>query len=163
MFGAVAEYYIDNSFGREIDRHTAMMIIDQAEEDGLVHFSTNHTGDKGFLCNCCSCCCKGLGFLTQHQIASFIAPSKYQAEIDPERCTTCGTCINRCPVKAINAPEFNIEAERCIGCGLCYSSCPEDCIRMALRPVGLAPAPYQNEFELYLAGARARNIDFPFV
>ena len=162
VFGAAADYYIDNGFGREIDRGTAMAVLDQSEEAGLVHFSTNHTGDKGFICNCCPCCCKGLGFLTRHRVATFVAPSRYRAEIEGNGCTGCGACLERCPVKAIDAPGPGVDPEKCIGCGLCRVSCPEGCIRMTVRPTEPMGPAYRNEIELFMAGARARRIEFPF-
>lgn len=161
VFGDAAAYYIDNDFGREIDRAEAMAILDRTEADGLVHFSTNHVGDKGFICNCCSCCCKGLGFLTQHRIASFIAPSRYRADIDRDRCEGCGACIERCPVQAIDSADGGVDAERCIGCGLCRAACAQAAMRMLQRD-GTPSPEYRNELDLFMAGARARNIDFPF-
>jgi ferredoxin len=161
VFGDAAAYYIDNGFGREIGRAEALAILDRTEADGLVHFSTNHVGEKGFICNCCGCCCKGLGFLTQHRIATFIAPSRYRAEIDHDRCEGCGACAQRCPVQAIDLSNGGADAERCIGCGLCCAACGQEAVHMLQRP-GAPPPEYRNELDLFMAGARARNIEFPF-
>ncbi len=48
-----------------------------------------------------------------------------------ERCTSCGLCIETCPVEAINAGRdgiSEIDAHECIECLACVESCPEDSI-----------------------------------
>ena len=42
MFGLAADYYIENEMGREITKDEAKEILLKAEEDGLVHCSSNH-------------------------------------------------------------------------------------------------------------------------
>lgn len=51
--------------------------------------------------------------------------------IDKNQCSGCGSCFNKCPVKAISLIENDegflypvIDMKRCIKCGFCYSSCP---------------------------------------
>ena len=57
------------------------------------------------------------------------------AEVDASRCTSCGTCISRCPYGAISIQEKKVtpavvNRALCEGCGTCSADCPEDCIRM---------------------------------
>jgi heterodisulfide reductase subunit A len=57
------------------------------------------------------------------------------AEVDESRCTSCGTCVIRCPYGAINIKEKKVtpalvNRALCEGCGTCAADCPEDCIRM---------------------------------
>ncbi|MDH4068298.1 MAG: MarR family transcriptional regulator, partial [Dehalococcoidia bacterium] len=63
-FGPSADFYIDNGLGREISKDEARKILLKAEEDGLIHCSTNSAGNKAFICNCCGCCCKVMANLT---------------------------------------------------------------------------------------------------
>ena len=46
---------------------------------------------------------------------------------DPDRCTSCGLCVEHCPVEAItleyDLPVANIET--CITCFCCQEICPE--------------------------------------
>ena len=42
-------HYIENDIGREISKKEAKEILVKAEEDGLVHFSSNHSADKIFI------------------------------------------------------------------------------------------------------------------
>lgn len=48
-FGPAAEFYIENGLGREISKEEAKQILEKAEEDGLIHCSTNKTGTKTFI------------------------------------------------------------------------------------------------------------------
>lgn len=51
---------------------------------------------------------------------------------DPELCTSCGTCVNQCPVSALSisdrVPEVNVDA--CITCFCCQEICPEKAISL---------------------------------
>ena len=61
--------------------------------------------------------------------------------IDPEKCTNCGLCSNRCPVNGAvihsfskhNHPLYAINAEKCMyfkdrTCTICFDECPETAI-----------------------------------
>ncbi len=57
--------------------------------------------------------------------------SDLKPEVDPEKCTACGTCLSRCPEGAIERVEKNkafIHAHLCIGCGECVAFCPVQAI-----------------------------------
>lgn len=45
-------------------------------------------------------------------------------EIDQKRCTRCGTCVDRCPVGAIDLAIPHVDTERCILCFGCLNNCP---------------------------------------
>jgi len=49
------------------------------------------------------------------------------ARIDPERCTECGECLDRCQFNAIS-PEFVVNKIDCEGCGVCVYFCPVEAI-----------------------------------
>ncbi len=52
-------------------------------------------------------------------------------EIDTEKCTNCGTCIEVCPVDVFEKGESspNIKnPDDCIGCRACEAQCPESAI-----------------------------------
>ncbi|MDM8552544.1 ATP-binding protein [Desulfobacterales bacterium HSG2] len=57
------------------------------------------------------------------------------AEIDNERCTACGECMERCQFHAISS-DFVIDRIACEGCGVCVHFCPEDAIRFPQRICG---------------------------
>jgi MinD superfamily P-loop ATPase len=54
------------------------------------------------------------------------------AVIDPEKCTSCGTCAEVCRFDALIAGDvaYRVESLACEGCASCYYQCPEEAIRM---------------------------------
>jgi electron transport complex protein RnfB len=48
-FGPAADFYIENGLGREITKEEAKDILRKAEEEGLIHCSTNKAGTKTFI------------------------------------------------------------------------------------------------------------------
>jgi len=73
----------------------------------------------------------------------------YQAQIDPELCIGCGTCIERCQVDAIKSRKeiSKVNIKRCIGCGNCVAVCPEDAITLIKRDKVIDPA--ENEEQMF--------------
>ena len=68
----------------------------------------------------------------------------YIADVIEEDCIGCGTCVDICPMKAIELEDAvsQIDKSRCIGCGLCAHHCPEDAIKLThtgLRDVFVLP------------------------
>jgi Pyruvate/2-oxoacid:ferredoxin oxidoreductase delta subunit len=63
--------------------------------------------------------------------------TNYLAEIDPDLCIGCGTCVEKCHNQAIELNDDNI-AERieeyCVGCGVCAYFCPENAISLVEGP-----------------------------
>ncbi len=57
------------------------------------------------------------------------------AEIEPELCSQCGTCIDYCRFGAINS-EFQVNPLHCEGCGVCVDFCPEQAIRFPAQKCG---------------------------
>ncbi len=143
-----ARYTMDRGTGREITKQEALDILRMCEEKGLVHVTMNRSHAGHFICNCCSCCCQILPLVISEGL-KLVDPSRYQAEIDAERCVGCGTCVDRCHFHAIQpaaesregAEVMQVLAEKCMGCGLCQITCPEDAISLkAVRPADFIPA-----------------------
>ncbi len=164
MFGAAADYYIENGFGREITKEEAHKILARTEEEGLVHCSSNHAGQKMLICNCCGCCCKALGFINKYDVPTAVAHSNYYAQIDQRTCTGCENCLDRCQVKAIQMKDDHavVGKDRCIGCGLCASSCPTESISMIHKRPDEMPPLFLDGTALIQAIAKEKNKPFPF-
>jgi ferredoxin len=127
-----AEYGISRGTGRRLTKEEALDIVRQAEEAGLIHVVMNKQAVDHFICNCCSCCCQTMPILIEHNI-SVVEPSRFAAEVDPDLCSSCGTCVDRCFFGAITLDEEEaaaVDPEKCLGCGLCQVTCPEDAISM---------------------------------
>jgi ferredoxin len=139
-FGDFAQYYIDNKMARAISTEEALAVLDHAEASGLV-LSPSNTQELAAVCCCCPCCCPILKTSRMLPRPADIVQSYYQAQIDPDRCTACGQCIERCQMEAIKEGDDVSEMVdgRCIGCGLCVSTCPEEAISLVAKPNMEAP------------------------
>jgi ferredoxin len=52
--------------------------------------------------------------------------------VNENLCTSCGVCLDECPVGAITIAEnekASIDDEKCIRCGKCHESCPNEAVR----------------------------------
>jgi uncharacterized protein (DUF362 family)/Pyruvate/2-oxoacid:ferredoxin oxidoreductase delta subunit len=68
-----------------------------------------------------------------HIQAMFHKRTQLQPQVDSDLCTSCGTCINQCPVSALylnqdGLPQVN--ADTCITCFCCQEMCPEKAISL---------------------------------
>ncbi len=165
MFDIAADYYIENEFGREITKEEAKQILLKAEEDGLVHHSSNHADQKNFICNCCGCCCKALAHVTKHNNPDAIAKSNYYAVVDEDSCAACETCVDRCQVGAIRMEDdlAVVDKSACIGCGLCVSTCATEAISMVHKSPDEVSAIYLDDAEMVQALAKEKNKQYPFL
>ncbi len=53
------------------------------------------------------------------------------AVVDKDTCTGCASCVDVCPVDAIEMEnELAVISDACIDCGQCVDECPVDAIEM---------------------------------
>jgi len=137
-----AEYNIARGTGRKLTKDEALDIVRKAEEEGLIHVVMNKQNVDQFICNCCPCCCQTMPVLIQHNI-SVIEPSRFAAQVDPDLCSSCGVCLERCYFSAITVEEdgpAQIDRTKCMGCGLCQVTCPTEALSMTeVRPRDFVP------------------------
>ncbi len=130
----LAEYFIEQGWGKEASVDDAMRAIKMGEAAGLVRISwMNVQNGPTSLCQCCSCCCHGLRAVYGLKIPNAVAKSNFVPRIELELCTGCESCLSACPMSALTIGESN-KAQwnpvRCIGCGLCVSACPTGSIKL---------------------------------
>jgi Pyruvate/2-oxoacid:ferredoxin oxidoreductase delta subunit len=144
-FGKSARFTTEQGFMRMIDKKEALEILLQCEADGLVHkaYHPNFdvSKDETSVCNCCKCCC---GNSIDNQIGPIVNAANYLAQVDPELCVGCETCVGYCHTNAIAltaADVCEVDPARCIGCGTCAHFCPESAIQLleSDRIVRIAP------------------------
>jgi electron transport complex protein RnfB len=146
-FGSLGRYLVEAGKARLIDREEALDILRRATEEGLVHVCDNLEGSLRTICNCCPCCCAFFRVRSARGLDTY-SRSNYVARVDEESCIGCGTCEERCPVKAVqlDGQAARVDGERCIGCGVCVPACQgEGAILLRLREE-VIPPPRLQEF-----------------
>lgn len=148
--GDIAKNCLRIGVGREVSKEEALDITRQNESDGLI-LQPSNTQKVEFICACCGCCC---GMLRVHKMlpkpVDFWS-TNYYAWVDPESCTGCETCVERCQINAVSIDEnlgiSTVNLDRCLGCGNCVSSCPSEAISLLKKEKELIPP--ENSEDLY--------------
>ena len=54
------------------------------------------------------------------------------AVVNAEACSGCGSCVDACPVEAIEMKDdvAVVDADTCTDCGACVDSCPVEAITL---------------------------------
>ena len=131
QFGGEAENYISRGIGRQISKNEVFDILDKAQEAGFV-LQPGNSQQTDFICCCCGDCCNILTGLKTFPNPAYYIKARYHAEIDPELCVGCETCIERCQMNAIKMRKetSKVNPKRCIGCGNCVIVCPSEAIQL---------------------------------
>jgi NAD-dependent dihydropyrimidine dehydrogenase PreA subunit/DNA-binding Lrp family transcriptional regulator len=146
-FGKSARYVAEQGFGRIVSQEEALKLLKDSEKDGLVHKAwhphSDISRDETSICNCCEDCCGTFDWWRSGSTA-MINSTNFISIIDKDSCVGCGTCVEKCPVGAVELNGDN-KAERnpdwCIGCGVCVHFCPENAISLkeGMRKVYVPP------------------------
>jgi Pyruvate/2-oxoacid:ferredoxin oxidoreductase delta subunit len=147
QFGPGAQYAMDRLGAKHVTKEEARGVLRRAEDAGLLHMSQNTAEDIGFICNCDRWHCVVVKQALSQPKPGLMFNSGFEPKIDPELCTACGTCIERCPSEALcmgkeNVPEINFD--RCFGCASCATACPVGAIVMVSKP-GFVQPPKDTE------------------
>jgi electron transport complex protein RnfB len=126
-----AQQYIDMGIGRAITKEEALEILDKAQEAGLILQPENSLRPEAICC-CCGDCCGVIGAAKGHPRWADFYATNYYAEVDPELCQGCGTCVKRCQMEALSIVDgiAVVNLDRCIGCGNCVVSCEEKAMHL---------------------------------
>ena len=158
-FGAGAQHFIDMGRARPISLEEALKILDLAEEAGLVTQPAN-SQNPGAICNCCRDCCVQIRTLNRMARPAEMVVSNYFAVIESESCSGCGTCDDRCPMRAIGMSDeatATINLDRCIGCGLCVTTCPTGALRLQKKSEDRLAEPPSSALEQLMNIAHKRG------
>ncbi len=158
MFGSMGQYYIDKGMGREVGVDEAITLLTKAQDDGLVTQPATTQNPAG-MCNCCGDCCGVLRSLKSFPRPAEMVYSNHFAVVDPDLCTGCETCLDRCQMDAISINDeelAEINLDRCIGCGLCITTCPTEA--MLLKPKENLYTPPASTTEQMMTMAQKRGL-----
>jgi ferredoxin len=160
MLAPVEDAFAGAEVTRPVTKEEALAVLREAAGAGLVHSAVNTREGIHYICNCCTCCCGVLRGVAEFGHRGAVAPSGFRARVDPDACTACGACIDRCQFGALSiAHEACVVAEpRCVGCGLCVESCPVGALSLERRPSGSDAETPVDEREWLDRRARERGI-----
>ena len=136
-----AEYSLERGTGRALSKREAIDIVKTSEKEGLVHVVDNRQVVGHVICNCCKDCC--LNWSVMAGPKKWVAPSRFEAVVDPDLCTGCETCLERCFFDAIAVKNdlAAVDPGKCMGCGVCAVSCPTEALRLKeVRAADFVPA-----------------------
>jgi NAD-dependent dihydropyrimidine dehydrogenase PreA subunit len=143
-FGSVARSLTGHRVAREVDKAECHDLLQQARDEGLVQFGENVQRKVSFICNCCGCCCEAMIAARQFGFLNPVHTTNFLPEVDAERCSGCGKCVQACPVEAMGLVSANdakrpkrkiahLDEDQCLGCGVCVPTCNEDGLRLVPR------------------------------
>jgi heterodisulfide reductase subunit A-like polyferredoxin len=63
-----------------------------------------------------------------------LMPDRVVAELDKDKCTRCGRCIdNICTALYSEKGKIKVNEEKCTGCGGCMIACQSDAIKLVFK------------------------------
>ena len=160
MFGDMAQFYLDHNMARQVDSDEAIQILTGFQKVGLVT-QMGTAQNPGGMCNCCGDCCGFLESLNKQSKPSEMVFSNYYAAVNPDACTGCETCLDRCQMGALGMNQeetMEVNLDRCIGCGLCVTTCPEESIQLFIKPEDKRRIPPVDGIEQMMLMAKKRGI-----
>ncbi len=149
----MADFYMENGWGRSITREETLAILREGEKDGRIINVTN-SKDGESICSCCECGC-GMLWLKK----KFPGPSKdywsnYFITVDESKCGSCGSCTQKCHfgILSLKQGKLSIQTADCLGCGLCITACPKGALKLRRKPedkVYVPPETYDDAIEIW--------------
>lgn len=124
--GRMAEYYIENGIGEQIDKKRVLDILHASVDKGMV-IQTCYSKAGEIICSCSLCCCGILQANKMFPGSGSANISHYRIRFDRDSCNGCGACMDICPMQAIAQDEDGkpVTDASCVGCGNCVAKCPE--------------------------------------
>jgi len=159
-FAPIEGYFDEDPNARVVTKEEALKILREAEEAGLIHSSNNFQKGHYLICNCCTCCCGIMRGISQLGIENSVAKSDFYATVDPEMCTGCKTCVERCQFGAPSITDgiSHVDQKRCVGCGQCVMTCPSGAMTLVRKPEDQITPPPQSMKEWMMERAENRGI-----
>ncbi|MFC1678413.1 DUF362 domain-containing protein [Patescibacteria group bacterium] len=115
---SIGKLYQKVYLGKGLENYNSLLVIS--------HF-------KGHMASGFGGALKNLGMGLAARRGKLAQHASIQHQVKEEKCVSCGTCIDNCPVNAINFNDdkkAEINQDICIGCSKCISVCPESAIRI---------------------------------
>ncbi len=126
-----ARRHVDMGIGRYLTKEEAFELLDKAQQDGLV-LQPENSKRPDTICICCGDCCVLLKMLNNHPRPVEMYITNFYAQVNPELCTGCEVCVEKCQLNALDMVEgvAEVNLDRCIGCGNCVALCQDKAITL---------------------------------
>jgi electron transport complex protein RnfB len=154
------DYYTGVGIGRAISKEEALDILGKAQEAGLVLQPLNSLRPEAICC-CCGDCCGILTSLKKFPRPADYYASNFYAVVDPELCTGCQTCVERCQLDAavMSNGTATINLDRCIGCGNCVVTCESNAIQLKKKEVETVPPKDMNAMQIKILSRKVGKLN----
>lgn len=134
----MADFYIENEFGRSITRDEARRILMSGQQDGRIIQITNSKKAEN-ICSCCQCGCMMLTVAGRFTKPAGKKWSNYYCSIvDEDSCTGCGACQAACTWGVVKVKKgfacLPDDMSFCQGCGLCVAACKAGVLKLKMKP-----------------------------
>jgi electron transport complex protein RnfB len=135
---------------REVSKEELFELLEKWQKVGYV-LQPENCIDPKFLCVCCGCCCGVLTGLKKFPKPAEVAITNYYAQVNPELCNGCETCLKRCQMDAIKMvnEKSTVDLDRCIGCGVCVPTCGMKAISLVRKDDASKPLA-KSHFGMYV-------------
>lgn len=150
-----ATHYVDMGIGRYINKEETLDILEKVQEAGLVLQPENSLRPEAICC-CCGDCCVLLKMFAKHPRPVEMYETNYYVEFNPELCTGCEECIERCQLLARVMVDgvATVNLDRCIGCGNCVAICPSNANQLKKKSEELVPVKDKKAYNMRLLSDR---------
>lgn len=144
-FGEEAQFYIDQGIGREVSRDEMREMLQRSIDEGCVMQSC-FTKYTEVICSCNSLGClpsmHPSAVVDNHNTNYYANLSHYNLMYKKDNCIKCGTCVERCPMDAIEMDEdgYPSIAGVCVRCGQCAYVCPNGVRKLKAKDEAEMPA-----------------------
>jgi len=161
-----AEYNLRRGVGKKLTAEEAIALEDTVRKrDPIITIMPNTAVVDQLICHCHTCCCLTfIGFKQFATVQEGFAKSRYEAVVDPEKCTGCQKCIEVCQFDVLEMKQYasmtkwkpEVDPEKCMGCGSCVVACPKKgaVTLKVVRPPEHIP---QKEFDVYKSSREAKK------
>lgn len=125
------ESAIAEGYARRSNQQAAIKILKKTYAEGLVLVSGGEEPPVK-ICSCCPCCCFLFAGQFQFGLRDSLTNSSFVAQVNNDRCKSCGRCTKRCHFGALTRIDAKLvfNQDKCFGCGLCINTCKSLAIRL---------------------------------
>ena len=155
-----AKRHVDMGIGRYITKEETFDILEKAQEAGLVLQPENSLRPEAICC-CCGDCCVLLKLLTRYPRPAELYASNYYVEFEPELCSGCEECVDRCQLEARVMMDgiATVNHDRCIGCGNCVVLCPSNANQLKKKEEEFLPLKDKEAFNMEQLSRRVGKLN----